>query len=76
MKNDKRGHQLGRNARSFEAHSRNRGSSEVRQGRAWRFAKGDLDFFEPHYRVTSRMAALPGNHVRRVQEPVRAPHGK
>lgn len=76
MKNDRQGHRQGRNARGFETHRRNRGSGDVRNGRAWLFEKADMDFFEPHYRVTSRMAALPGKHVRMVKEPERSPHGK
>lgn len=72
------GHKHGRNdLRGFESHRRDRGASDVRQGRAWRFAgRGIADPYEPHYRVTARMAALPGKHFRSVREPVRASHGR
>ena len=76
MKNYRHEHQHGRNARGFESHKRNRGSDSVRQGRAWRFRREELDFFEPHLRPTARMAALPGKHMRCVQEVVRSSHGK
>lgn len=78
MRDKKRGHQHGRNSRGFENHSRSRGDDQVRRGRPWRFqATGKyFDPYEPHYRVTARIAALPGNHIRSVREPVRATHGK
>lgn len=71
------------NVRGFDVHSGRKmprhGSGELRKGRAWRFfdsAHVRLDPFEPHYRVTSRMSALPGKHMRSVEEPVRAAHGR
>lgn len=75
--NKSNGHRQGRSLKGFETHRRDRGDANVRQGRAWRFGgAGTADPFEPHYRVTARMAALPGKHFRSVREPVRAPHGK
>ncbi len=76
MKKYGQDHQDCRSAGSFEAHSRSRDSGGARRGRAWRFMGGCPDFCEPHYRVTSRMAALPGGHVRQVREPERSPHGR
>lgn len=75
---DRQGHQYGRNPRGFEPHSRDRGSDNVRRGRAWRFNASAhfFDPYEPHFRVTSRTPALPGKHMRTVREPVRATHGK
>lgn len=74
------GHRHGRNENGFEAHRRERGAGDVRQGRAWRFVAtgggGDWYANEPHYRVTARMAALPGKHIRAVREPARSAHGK
>ncbi len=71
-------HRHNRSLKGFETHRRERGSSDVRQGKPWRFAGGGrfVDPFEPHYRVTARMAALPGKHFRSVREPVRASHGR
>lgn len=80
MKDDKgHGHRHGRATRRFDTHARRRveGSDGLRSGRPWRFIdRGLTDVFEPHYRVTARMAALPGKHMRRVEEPIRATHGK
>lgn len=78
MKDDRRGHRHGRNSRGFEYHSRSRGDDDVRRGRSWRFQPNGkyFDPYEPHYRVTARIAALPGKHFRSVREPVRAAHGK
>lgn len=71
------GHKRDRCLRGFETHRRNRGADDVRMGRAWRFVgRRTTDPYEPHYRVTARMAALPGKHIRPVREPQRASHGK
>ena len=76
MKKDN-GHTHGRNPQGFEAHRQSRGDSDVRRGVAWRFVdRGWSNPFEPHYRVTARMAALPGKHYRSVREPARASHGR
>lgn len=82
MRENKPGHRHGRNPRGFESHvtrpSDGHGGYE-RKGRAWRFyepGRSVSDPFEPHFRVTARIAALPGKHVRSVREPVRAAHGK
>ena len=72
-------HRHGRNARDFEPHRMGRNQGGLRKGRAWRFydtARLFLNPFEPHSRVTSRMAALPGKHMRRVEGPTKAAHGK
>lgn len=76
MKDKRQHHQHSRNQRGFEHHSRNRGSDEVRRGQAWRFNIGPIGFdaYEPHFRITARIAALPGKHIRSVREPVRAAH--
>lgn len=79
MKDKKYAHRRDRAVRAFEKHAR-RGveeSGELRNGRPWRFMdRGLADALEPHYRVTARMAALPGKHMRRVEEPIRAAHEK
>jgi hypothetical protein len=77
MNNIGQDHRQRRNAgNGFEAHDRSRGPGEVRRGRGWRFMRDDFFFLEPHYRVTSRMAALPGKHVREAREIARLSHGK
>lgn len=78
MKDRRQDHRHTRNARSFETHSRARGPGDVRQGRPWRFPAAGryVDPYEPHFRVTARIAALPGKHIRSVRSPVRATHGK
>lgn len=69
-------HRSKRGKGGFEAHRRDRGSADVRQGRAWRFMTRSFDPFDPHARKTARIQALPGAHVRQVKEPVRAAHGR
>ncbi len=69
-------HRHGRSVGNFEAHRRDRGSGGCRRRRAWLFMPSNPDIFEPHYRTTSRMAALPGKHVRQVRAPEPSPHGK
>ena len=78
MNDNRRGHRHGRNPRGFDNHRMQRGSGKVRNGRPWRFNVGVERYnpCEPHYRVTARIAALPGKHMRSVREPVRATHGK
>lgn len=79
MQDNRHGHRHNRATRAFERHAR-RGAKEagdLRSGRPWRFVdRGLVIAFEPHYRVTARMAALPGKHMRRVEEPARAAHGR
>ncbi len=78
MKHRKHGQRRERATGGFETHRR-RGaveSGDVRNGRPWRFMdKGLPGLPEPHYRVTARMLALPGKHIR-GGEPLRAAHGK
>lgn len=78
MKDKGREHRRGRSSEGFERHSFERGDDKVRRGRAWRFNSTgrDVDPFEPHFRVTARIAALPGKHMRSVREPDKAAHGK
>ena len=83
MKDKKQGHRHGRSSRGFESHtvrsSNHAHGGYKRNGEAWRFfdfARSSGNPFEPHFRVTARMAALPGKHMRSVREPDRAAHGK
>lgn len=83
MKDKKQGHRHGRNPGGFEAHTVRSSAADhggyERGNRAWRFydtGKSGGDPFEPHFRVTARIAALPGKHIRSVPEPARASHGK
>lgn len=73
----KKQHRADRGLGGFEVHKRERGTGDARNGgRAWMFQRGGGDHFEPHYRKTARMAALPGKHIREVKEPVRSTHGR
>lgn len=77
MKDRRMGHRHGRNSGGFEAHRADRGGDDVRRGRAWRFIPGGgVESRQPHYRVTARIAALPGKHIRSVREPAKPAHGK
>lgn len=78
MKDRRQGHRHGRGSGGFEKHDIDRGDDDVRRRRAWRFNSGgrDANPFEPHFRVTARIAALPGKHVRSVREPAKPAHGK
>ncbi len=72
-------HKHQRNTGSFERHrsGHTRVVGGVRRGRAWiAFDNRWTSPLEPHYRQTARIAALPGNHLRRVEEPERSAHGK
>lgn len=76
------GHKHCRNPRGFESHTARPSAGHggyVRKGKAWRFfdaAKSLVNPFEPHFRVTARIPALPGKHIRSVRERARAAHGK
>lgn len=72
----KKHHQSKRGVGGFESHRRERGSSNAREGRAWRFMTQPFDVFDPHARKTARMQALPGGHVRQVKEQDRSAHGR
>lgn len=58
----------------------NRDSGDGHRSAAWRFfnaAPGTRATFEPHFRQTTRItAANLGKHVRNIEEPVKAAHGK
>lgn len=72
-------HRHGRNVRDFEAHSMARSGKNARGRAAWRFYDPSRVWFnpmEPHFRKTVRTPALPGNHLRSVEEPAKAAHGK
>lgn len=81
MKNKTNLHQRGRNARTFENHTCNRGSSSVQRGRGWRFydiEKSWCFLFDPHahFRAAEHAAALDAKHMRSVRRPVSASHVK
>ena len=72
-------HKHGRNVRDFEPHRMERQQGELRKGRPWRFYHPGKVIFnpaEPHFRAAARTPALPGKHVRRVEERMRAAHAR
>lgn len=82
MKDKKLKHRHNRNSRGFDAHclraAPDHGGYDRRGDRAWRIGSmgGSRNPCEPHFRVTARIAALPGKHLRRVPAPGKAAHGK
>ena len=82
MKDRKSGHKSDRAPRGFDSH-RVRSAPDhggyKRGGQAWNFytsGRRSSDVFEPHFRSTARIQALPGKHMRSVRQPVRAAHVK
>ncbi len=79
MREKKQGHRKKRNTPSFENHRLAGTSGRKSQRGAWRFFNSAVLYpnpFEPHLRRVVRTPALPGKHVRTVEEPAKAAHGK
>ncbi len=79
MRERKYGHRKGRGSPAFENHKLSGREGRKEKGGAWRFYNpADLyaNPFEPHVRRVARTLALPGKHVRAVEEPAKAAHGK
>ena len=79
MKDKKHGHRHRRNARGFEKHALGNRvvGDNAGKGAVWRIFRAG-NFYrspvQPHFRITARICALPGKHLRSVREPVRATH--
>ena len=79
----KRNHSRARKSGGFEKHlaaktARDAGG-DPRRGRLWRCLvpfRTDGPPQSPHMRPTARVLALPGKHIRRVEEPAKSSHGK
>ena len=74
-------HRRGRNARSLEEHTHDRGSSSLRRRRSWRFYDLRHSFtfagiVESHFRPADRAAALDGKHMRSVRHAALESHVK
>lgn len=68
-------HRRGKSAGTPESHRCGRNAARKRA--AWRFYDGErlfAAFFELHFRMTARAAALDAKHLRSVRLPARASH--
>lgn len=79
----KKQHRHDRKSGGFEKHQAPKSTRETGSGlgRKWAWQllaafRRNQFFGKAHIRSMSRAAALPGKHVRRVEEPVRSTHGK